>query len=110
MKQKPFFIYIDDIRSCPDVAYPSITCRDYKSAIETIDTLIRNGESVLISFDHDLGTKETGYDVAKYIVENQLPQEHIYWRVHSSNPVGSMNIRQLLSHYGYPRMAEWSWN
>jgi len=49
--------------------------------------------------NHDLGEEKSGYDVAKYIVEYQLPIGS--FRVHSMNPVGRRNIEQLLTHYGY---------
>lgn len=43
--------------------------------------------------------KKTGYDIAKYIVENKIP---LYGFVcHSMNPVGRSNIEDLLCHYGY---------
>lgn len=61
-----------------------------------------NGLPNLISFDNDLGIGNgEGYDCAKWLVvycmENnkELPQ----WFVHSSNPVASENINQLLLNY-----------
>ena len=41
----------------------------------------------------------TGYDIAKYIIINQIKINVI--AIHSANPVGRFNIEQLLSHYGY---------
>lgn len=55
-----------------------------------------------IDFDHDLGIGKTGYDLAKYIVENNIHLE--FFRVHSMNPVGARNISELLEHYGYSRV------
>lgn len=102
---RPIYIYIDDIRDKPQVNYISITCRDYISAIDLIDYFISRGCCLMLDFDHDLGEGKTGYDIAKYIVENQIPTDLIRYHVHSSNPVGAMNIRQLLDRYGYRRFA-----
>ena len=54
-------------------------------------------------FDHDLGVDKTGYDVAKYIVEHQI--EIKGFKIHSANPVGRFNIRQLMTHYGYKELS-----
>ena len=53
----------------------------------------------IISFDHDLGEDKTGYDIAKYIVENNINIGG--FNIHSMNVVGRKNIRDLLTHYGY---------
>jgi hypothetical protein len=53
-------LWIDDERLPPD-GY--VWAKTYQDAIKHIDT----GEVDLISFDHDLGGKKTGYDVATYI-------------------------------------------
>ena len=91
------YLFIDDIRE-PDY-FIGINCyvaRFYEEAIELLKTEHFN----YISFDHDLAEEKTGYDIAKYIVENQIPIADGY-KVHSANPVGKFNIEQLLSHYGY---------
>lgn len=102
---KPVYIYIDDIRDTPKTSYPTITCRDYTSAIDAIDYFAFHNIDMMIDFDHDIGLDHTGYDIAKYIVENQIPTKLIRYHIHSSNPVGAMNIRQLLDHYGYRRFV-----
>ena len=81
-------LYLDDLRPTPE----GFTHRAYtaKQAIEFLKT----GEVEFISFDHDLGTKGCGYDVAKWI-EHQAAYYHRKppaYDVHSKNPVGSMNI------------------
>lgn len=101
-----YFLWIDDVRPAPISNYHQVWSSSYHHAIHTINHMIDNGHSIIISFDHDLGFGKSGYDVAKYIVENQLPQDRISWRVHSANPVGVANITQLLTHYGYPRAKE----
>ena len=60
------------------------------------------GSEIVVCFDHDLGGKKTGYDLAKYIVENNV--KLAAYEVHTMNPVGRENIIQLLDHYGYRRI------
>ena len=70
-------------------------CRNADECINVIQNL----SDFYIDFDHDLGNGKSGYDVAKYIVENQLPCKG--YRIHSMNPVGKQNIDQLLHRYKY---------
>ncbi len=105
-------LYLDDVR------IPLIMGIDIVRSYDQFVWYINN-KSIpdLISFDHDLAfehypvaesrpnlsipyekyKEKTGYDCAKYIVENNLPLK--YWNVHSMNNVGSNNIRQLLRKY-----------
>lgn len=91
------YLFIDDIRE-PDyfIGIDCYVARSYKEAIK----LLRIEHFNYISFDHDLAEEKTGYDIAKYIVENQISISDGF-KVHSANPVGKFNIEQLLSHYGY---------
>ena len=104
MKPNLIYIYIDDERHCPKEiqdTYVVFTARDYYSAIDIIKFCLSTDTAMYIDFDHDLGEGKTGYDVAKYIVENQIPVEG--YTVHSMNPIGVFNINQLLQHYGYKK-------
>ena len=94
------YLYIDDERHCQQVpdGYVLITTRSYRHSLNIL-ALFAQTDEVIVDFDHDLGEQKTGYDVAKYIVENDLPL--VGFRIHSVNPVGRMNIYQLLTHYGY---------
>ena len=93
-------IWIDDIR--PGLA-SYYKCRTYAEAIATIDYFSKcEGGIDFISLDHDLGEEKSGYDIAKYIVEEQIPIGA--FAVHSANPVGAKNIRELLTHYGYKEL------
>jgi len=66
-----------------------------------VEYITQNGLPDFISFDHDLGEDESGYDCAKYLVEYciehnlQLPK----FSVHSQNPVGKENIERLLNNF-----------
>lgn len=85
-------LYLDDIRDPKGSDFVVV-----RTAEEAID-LVRSGNVEYISFDHDLGTDLTGYDVALvveelvYRGEIQMPE----WNVHSANPVGSRKIEQCM--------------
>lgn len=99
---KRIYLYVDDIRDFKGnlgEEYVLVTARSYGHAIDAINFFYAEGCEFFIDLDHDLGREKSGYDIAKYIVENEL--DGIKWRVHSMNPVGRDNIAQLLSHYGY---------
>lgn len=68
-----------------------------KTAEEAME-LLKSKEVTYISFDHDLGTILSGYDVAKCIEElafqNQIPR--LQYCVHTMNPLGRLNILQAM--------------
>lgn len=90
-------LYVDDIRF-PEyfhqIGAEITVARTYDEAIQYIDNSYD-----IISLDHDLSEEKTGYDIAKYIVENKIKVGAV--AIHSANPVGKFNINQLLTHYGY---------
>lgn len=88
--------YLDDMRPCPD---GMILKRTIEEMMLEIMRHQCSQEPFYIDFDHDLGSEEySGYDVAKYIIQCGAPL--VSFSIHSSNPVGANNIRQLLTHYG----------
>lgn len=92
-------LFIDDLRQPPDDSW-TVT-RSYR---ETIDYILVHGLPSTVSFDHDLGLEETGYDIAKWIVEKVLDKEvdmpdDFAYNVHSANPVGKKNIESLLDNF-----------
>ena len=93
-------LFIDDIRNPVDSTYDVV--RSYDDAIAFMQS---KGCPQFITFDHDLGEADagTGYDIAKWMVEqdlngNFIPADFNY-DVHSANPVGAANIRGLLDNY-----------
>lgn len=98
-----FYVYVDDERQfdsrCLKDDVVLITCRTYASAIEVLGYCQEYGWEVWLDLDHDLGEAKTGYDICKFIVENQIPI--LGYTLHSLNIVGKQNMEQLLSHYGY---------
>ena len=90
-------IWIDDVRQAPEGFRH---CKTYAQAIASLEYfMLCEGGIDLVCFDHDLGEEKSGYDIAKYIVENQIPIGAFF--IQSMNPVGAKNIRDLLIHYGY---------
>lgn len=87
-------IFLDDVRE-PPRGFFGVICRTARSAIHLLST----GLVSYISFDHDLGTDLTGYDVAAYIEESvytgsiPCPQ----YAIHSANPVGSERIHAAMT-------------
>ena len=106
-----YLIWLDDERPVPMELWNKykekchiVPCHNYESAkgwLEQI-SVFQPESKVIISFDHDLGVGKTGYDVAKFIVENNI-KLHAY-AIHSMNSVGVKNISELLNHYGYRRV------
>ena len=79
-------------------------CRTGEDAVREIKSLSQIPNcKIFVSFDHDLGFGINGYDVARWIVENEIPIAG--FTVHSMNPVGAKNIIELLTHYGYTKMS-----
>jgi hypothetical protein len=83
-------VYLDDIR---DPLPGFVLARTYYECID----LLQKHDVYILSLDHDLGGKRTGYDVCKYIVENNRWPDEIY--LHTANPVGRDNMYQLLNRY-----------
>lgn len=88
-------LWIDDTRK-PYLSLGFCDCAEsYADAI----FMLNHKKYDLICFDHDLGEINTGYDVAKWMIEHNYPP--CYFHIQSANPVGRANITQLLTHYGY---------
>lgn len=97
-------LYVDDLRDCPWTTTHKIdnvnvnnediiVCRSYMDTIEILDCMSFD----IIDLDHDLGEEKTGYDICKYIVENNIKCPKFY--LHTANPVGRLNMKQLLQRY-----------
>jgi len=116
MKKK---IYLDDVRIPTDKSW--VLVRDYDEFIKVVGRIgLKNIE--LISLDHDLGdtameewhknvyhnfelnydniTEKTGYDVAKWLVEQWMDGEPLVdVVVHSANAIGASNIMGYINNY-----------
>ena len=85
-------LWLDDIRNPPDELWTWVKTYD-----EALEYITKNVVSE-ISFDHDLGTKLTGYSVAKAIEHYAYYDmvQQMVWSIHSANPVGRKNIEQAM--------------
>ena len=95
-----YYVWLDDIRPMPKVPYENVYwAKSYRDAVTFIKNNIRYSvDTLVVDLDHDLGGKKSGYDVAKWLVQNCYQGA---FRVHSMNPVGAKNIRDTLSQYGW---------
>lgn len=79
----------------------SVISRNYTQTKNLIDLY---GIPNFISFDHDLGESKNGYEIARYIIEQDLDGKHMIpsnfsFYVHSQNPIGKSNIENILLSY-----------
>lgn len=100
-KEKEIYIYIDDMRQ--PLIPGALWVKSYDEAIAALIDItdlmdVDDSISLVVDFDHDLGERKTGYDIAKWLIDNGYIGK---FRIHSMNPVGANNIRQLLKHYGW---------
>ncbi|MDN3674295.1 hypothetical protein QWY99_14625 [Flavobacterium branchiarum] len=88
-------LYLDDLRPIPEghIGVSSYT--------EFVTYITDSGLPDFISFDHDLGLEESGYDCAKWLVNYCLDNNFRLpkFDVHSQNPVGKENILSLLQNF-----------
>lgn len=90
-------IYFDDKREKPYDMWDASVIRDYKTMIWTLEHFW--DEITEISFDHDLGTVKTGYDVLKWIEEKVKVdgwKVDFNMKIHSANPVGRKNMEAAI--------------
>lgn len=93
-----YTVLVDDLREIK----ADIVLRDYQSAIDRLSKM--KGLVSELYMDHDLGEDKTGYDVIRYLTENdQLDADRII--IVSSNPVGRDNIGFELVRYGYRKVS-----
>ena len=101
VNKDPYTLFIDDEREQSAEHRFDVTVRSYEEAKALFEA---RGFPYMVSFDHDLGTEKTGYDIAKLMVEmellgiRQFPQSFIAV-VHSQNPIGKKNIEEYLRNY-----------
>lgn len=87
-------LFLDDIRNPSWIGLVDEEWTVVRSYKEFKAHINRYGVPNEVSFDHDLGTDETGYDAAKYLanhcLEFKIPLPKCW--SHSANPVGKANI------------------
>lgn len=97
-------MFLDDER-LPPSNWTNYNFIVFRSVIEAKHFILETKCPSFISFDHDLGENvETGYDFAKWLVDKDLDNNGFIpadftFDVHSMNPVGAKNIKDLLNQY-----------
>ena len=89
------YIWLDDMRQPPPNTLWAKTAKD---VINFLTSYNPEQESLYIDLDHDLGTKMTGYDLCKWLIQQPYIGK---FHIHSMNPVGRQNMYELLIHYGW---------
>lgn len=88
-------LFLDDIRDPSEYkVHDVVWVKTYNEAVNYLKT----GNVIWISFDHDLGSGKSGYDVAKYIEQNVYENKMFCpeWQIHSANPTGRKNIERAM--------------
>jgi len=101
-------LFLDDVREV-DMVYSNLSNDDFvivRNYIDFTNCIKQNGLPSLISFDNDLGVDENGkllkdgYACAKWLIyDSNLDLLNLNFRVHSANPVASIQIKSLLNNY-----------
>ena len=104
----PYKLFLDDIRNV-NMVYKELSDDDFvivRSFKEFVSHIEQNGLPEFISFDNDLGADEygnilpEGYDAAKWLVyKSNLDLKNLNYKVHSANPIASIQIDSLLKNY-----------
>lgn len=91
-------LFIDDVRNPEPGDTSWIVIRRYEYAVKIISEFWY--DITEISLDHDLGTAETGYDIACKIEEIAHDTHYTYLptiKCHSMNPVGRDKILKVVA-------------
>ena len=92
-----YVLWIDDTRGIPmsyiEKNYHITWVLTYEDAIKEL----KKFKYDIIDLDHDLGEEKSGYDICKYIIENNIKCSE--FRIHTMNPVGRENMMHLLKRY-----------
>lgn len=91
-------IWLDDIRPAPDNTYTIV--KSVNQAKLIIQLAEKNGSSIFLDLDHDLGDYANdggdGYELVKWLVST----ERFYpIQFHTQNVVGRMNMQALVDRY-----------
>jgi len=95
-------ILIDDQR---DIG-ADIILRNAKAAKRLLEHYPQINESSIL-MDHDLGGRETGYDILCFMFGLAIWPER--FQLVTMNPVGRNNMEQCLRHAGYIKKGAWWW-
>ncbi len=101
-------LFLDDVRDV-SMVYKDQSDSDYivvRSYKEFVECIKMRGLPSFVSFDNDLGQDELGmllpdgYDAVKWLVfKSGLDLRKLNYRIHSANPIASVQIDSLLKNY-----------
>lgn len=115
-----FYIWLDDIRDIPEInvrhhvreepefgmnTYITFHARSVNYAKFLIESAVKQNryDGYLLDLDHDLGDYAKdggdGYELIKWMIENEYTTNKFKVRLHTMNPVGRQNMQQLIDRY-----------
>ena len=97
-------LWIDDLRNPPSTSWlHAVSVDQAKLAIHVYNKY--TGGDILISLDHDAGDyAKYGGDYIKFLdwlEEKKLVDDRYSFHIHSMNPVGVQNMRNIIQHNGW---------
>lgn len=99
---KTWNLYLDDVRDCPFVDGNWLVAR---SSQEALDLYLVEGMPAFMSLDHDLGGEDTTMQFLRMLEAHSSEDDRIpEYVVHSSNPVGKMNIVSFMESWKKSRL------
>ena len=95
-------LWIDDLRTPPNDEW--IWAKSVNEARAAINFYERNmsNDQILISLDYDAGAYYVGggdyIKLLDYLEEQKIPDTGYFFHLHTMNPVGRENMRQIIQH------------
>lgn len=102
-------IWVDDIRPAPE-GY--LWCKSVNEAKTAILFYERNfyEDTILIDLDHDLGDYYSnggdGIKILNWLEEKGIVDTGYFFHIHSMNPVGVKNMRQIIRKNGWKEVYD----
>ena len=119
---KKYYLFLDDIRMPEDVTWvrlPEVEWTIIRNYSEFRNIILNLGIPEFVAYDHDLAdthygdglhgdkidytkySEKTGYDCCQFLLNqcNNKGITHPPYVVHSMNPVGASNIRNIIEKY-----------
>lgn len=118
-----YYLFLDDIRMPTDVRWvklPNVEWTIIRNYSEFRNIILNLGIPEFVAYDHDLSdchygfvdlnnneipydayVEKTGYDCCQFLLNqcNNKSIKHPPYAVHSMNPVGASNIRNIIERY-----------
>lgn len=107
MKEKTFYLWLDDMRPCPYKDDETTQCKLAHSVNKAIKYLLiaekQGYENFILDLDHDLGDFAfdggDGIEFVKWLVETGRTTKKYKVMLHTMNIVGKVNMLALVDRY-----------